>query len=115
MSDITLFDKILAGEIPAEKVYEDDDVLAFRDINPQALIHVLVIPKQKVARFDQLLDQPAATVGLLFQGAARVASALGLTENGYRIVVNNGKHGQQTVDYLHVHILGGRQMEWPPG
>lgn len=115
MSEMTLFERILAGEIPSDKVYEDEDVFAFRDINPQAPVHVLVIPKHKTARFDHLNELEAERVGLLFQGAARVARALGLAENGYRVVVNNGEHGQQTVEYLHVHILGGRQLEWPPG
>jgi len=115
MSETTLFDKILAGEVPADKVYEDEHILAFRDINPQAPVHVLVIPKQKAARFDELSDSEATQIGMLFKGAAQVARQLGLAKDGYRIVVNNGEHGQQTVEYLHIHILGGRQLEWPPG
>lgn len=111
----TLFDKLLAGEIPAEVVYEDEDVFAFRDINPQAPVHVLVIPKHKVERFAHLPSQDAQMVGTLFQKAAVVAHELGLSEKGYRIVVNNGEHGQQTVEYIHLHILGGRPMHWPPG
>ncbi|MFP4643519.1 MAG: histidine triad nucleotide-binding protein [Spirochaetales bacterium] len=111
----TIFDKILSGEIPADKVYEDDSVLAFRDINPQAPVHVLVIPKQRAERFSELPGRSAEEAGILFQGAARVATELGLDESGYRVVVNNGEHGQQTVEYLHVHILGGRQLTWPPG
>lgn len=111
----TLFDRVLAGEIPVERVYEDDHILAFRDIHPQAPVHVLVIPKQRVARFDGLDALAAETVGRLFQGAAQVARELGLAEDGYRVVVNNGPNGQQTVEYLHLHLLGGRQMQWPPG
>ena len=114
MSD-TIFDKILAKQIPANVVYEDDKVLAFRDINPQAPIHVLVIPKRKVARFDQLKDAAVVDVGAFFQTVAKVAAELGLEKNGYRVVINNGRDGQQTVDYLHAHILGGRGLSWPPG
>lgn len=113
--EATIFDKVLAGTIPADKVYEDDDVLAFRDISPQAPVHVLVIPKVRAERFPQLAERPAEEVGRLFKAAARVATDLGLDESGYRVVVNNGEQGQQTVEYLHVHILGGRQMNWPPG
>lgn len=115
MSDVTIFEKILAGEIPANKAYEDDDVFAFYDIHPQAPVHVLVIPKQKVQRFDHLQEQDAELVAKLFQGAAKVARHLGLAEPGYRVVINNGADGQQTVEYIHLHILGGRQMQWPPG
>ena len=111
----TLFDKILAGEIPAKKVYEDDDVLAFHDINPQAPTHVLVIPKHKISRFQHLPEQETAIVGTLFQKAARVARELGLEADGYRVVINNGNYGQQTVEYIHLHLLGQRQMQWPPG
>lgn len=111
----TIFDKILRKEIPAKVVHEDEDVFAFHDVNPQAPVHVLVIPKKKTAYFSELISLPAEQVGKLFQGAARVAAKLGLDENGYRIVVNNGRDGQQTVDYIHVHILGGRGMHWPPG
>lgn len=115
MSDVTIFDRILAGEIPAHKVYEDDEILAFHDVNPQAPVHVLVIPKHKIQRFDHLSDQEAQVVGRLFQGAAKVARQLGLAEPGYRVVINNGSDGQQTVEYIHLHLLGGRQMQWPPG
>ena len=115
MTETTIFDRMLTGEIPADKVYEDEHIFAFRDINPQAPVHVLVIPKHKVSRFDLLPEQEVEMVGRLFQGAAKVARELGLAENGYRIVINNGEHGQQTVEYIHLHILGGRQLKWPPG
>lgn len=115
MSETTIFDKILAGEIPADKVYEDEDIFAFRDIQPQAPVHVLVIPKRKVPHFDGLQQQEAEIVGRLFKGAAQVARMLGLAEDGYRVVINHGRNGQQTVDYLHLHLLGGRQLTWPPG
>jgi len=114
-SSVTIFDKILSGAIKAAVVYEDDKILAFRDINPQAPVHVLVIPKRKVSRFSELALQPATEVGEFFQGVARVAEELKLSSPGYRIVINNGRDGQQTVEYLHAHILGGRGMTWPPG
>ncbi len=111
----TIFDKILSGEIPAKRIYEDEFVLAFADIQPQAPTHVLVIPKAKVRCFAELSTQSPATVGQLFIGAAKVAKQLRLDESGYRIVINNGRDAQQTVDYLHLHILGGRALSWPPG
>ena len=115
MAEKTIFEKILAKEIPSEGVYEDDDVYAFKDIEPQAPVHVLVIPKKKVERFQQLKDSDPLAAGTFFAKVARVAEELGLEPDGYRVVVNNGKYGQQTVEYLHAHILGGRQMTWPPG
>ncbi|PIQ23740.1 histidine triad nucleotide-binding protein [bacterium (Candidatus Blackallbacteria) CG17_big_fil_post_rev_8_21_14_2_50_48_46] len=116
MSDsITLFDRLLAQEIPADIVYEDEHILAFRDIHPQAPVHVLVIPKIKQQSFDQLADISPELCGQLFTGVARVARELGLAENGYRVVINHGRDGQQTVEYIHAHLLAGRQMQWPPG
>jgi histidine triad (HIT) family protein len=114
MSDDTLFDRIIRREIPADVVFEDEDVMAFRDIKPQAPVHVLVIPKRKVAGFDQLDEMSAAEAGEFMQAVAKVADKLGL-EEGYRVVFNVGKHGQQSVAYVHAHILGGRQLGWPPG
>ena len=111
----TIFDKILAGQIPADIVYEDEHVMAFRDINPQAPVHVIVIPRKKVKDFVELQDSDVQDTGLFFQSVSRVASSLKLDQDGYRIVLNYGKFGQQTVDYLHAHILGERQMSWPPG
>ncbi len=111
----TIFDKIIKGDIPADTVFENDNVLAFRDINPQAPVHVLVIPKKKVESFNQLKDVTPEETGLFLNGVSEVANSLDLAENGYRIVLNCGKHGQQTVEYLHAHILGERQMKWPPG
>ncbi len=112
---MTIFDKILAGEIPAKVVYEDEHVLAFHDVNPQAPVHILVIPKHKVERFQHLPEEETMMVGRLFQTAATVARQEGLEEEGYRVVINNGKQGQQTVEYIHLHLLGKRQMQWPPG
>ena len=111
----TIFDRIIAGDIPADIVYRDDDVLAFRDINPKAPTHVLVIPLTRAARFAELRDRDAAEVGRFFKAVSRVAAELGLEDGGYRIVVNNGPDGGQEVEYLHAHILGGRSMTWPPG
>ncbi len=111
----TIFDKIIKGDIPADIVFENDNVLAFRDINPQAPVHVLVIPKKKVESFNQLKDSTPEETGLFLNGVSEAANSLDLAENGYRIVLNCGKHGQQTVEYLHAHILGERQMKWPPG
>jgi histidine triad (HIT) family protein len=109
----TIFDRILSREAPADIVFEDQDVLAFRDIRPQAPVHVLVIPKRRAARLEEL-DGLEAEAGRFMSGVIRVVRKLGLPE-GYRVVVNSGRHGQQSVDYLHAHILGGRQMSWPPG
>ena len=115
MSEQTIFDQILRGDIPSEKVYENEDIYAFRDINPQAPIHVIVIPKKKVESFADLKGYPAEEIGRFMRGVSQTAAELGLEENGYRIVLNNGRHGQQTVRYLHAHIIGGKQLSWPPG
>ncbi len=115
MEESTIFDKILAKEIPADVVYEDDDIFAFRDVNPQAPIHVLVVPKKKISGFNRLKDQTDQAAGAYLRGVSRVAGKLGLEADGYRVIFNMGEHGQQTVDYIHAHILGGRQLQWPPG
>lgn len=110
---MTLFERILNNELPVSVVYEDDHALAFNDINPQAPVHVLVIPKQKaVALHDFTTDSTAA--GLYMQSVAKVVTHLNL-DKGYRVVFNSGEDGGQTVAYLHAHILGGRQLHWPPG
>ena len=111
----TIFDRILRRELPAEIVYESEDVLAFRDIQPQAPVHILVIPKQKVANFNEFAEQSVEAMGKLMLGVGNVVRELGLAKGGYRLVVNCGRDGQQTVDYLHVHLLGGRLLKWPPG
>ena len=110
----TLFSKIIRKEIPADIVYEDDLALAFRDINPQAPVHILVIPKHPIAKLADAESQDHALMGHLLLTVKRVAEQLGLS-NGYRVVINSGSDGGQTVDHLHLHILGGRQMKWPPG
>jgi len=114
MTSDTIFGKIIRREIPAQIVYEDDQCLAFRDINPQAPVHVLIIPKRAIAQIEQIAPEDAALVGHLVWAATEVARREGLTE-GYRLVINNGPQGGQTVYHLHLHLMGGRAMGWPPG
>jgi histidine triad (HIT) family protein len=111
----TLFDKIIRRDIPADIVYEDDDVLAFRDINPQAPVHVLFIPKKPIATLNDLTADDAAVIGKLFLAATSWAKAQGFADNGYRCVMNCNKDGGQTVYHIHLHLLAGRQLHWPPG
>ncbi|KKI99617.1 histidine triad nucleotide-binding protein [Prochlorothrix hollandica] len=113
MSD-TLFSKIITREIPADIVYEDDLCLAFRDINPQAPIHVLLIPKKPIPKLSEATADDHALLGHLLLKAKAVAEQLGL-DQGFRVVINNGDDGGQTVFHLHLHILGGRFLAWPPG
>lgn len=111
----TIFKKIIDGEIPANKVYEDDLCLAFHDVSPQAPTHVLLIPKKEVINVADLKQEDAALAGHLMLSAGKVARELGIEESGYRIVMNCGKDGGQSVDHLHLHILAGRPLKWPPG
>jgi histidine triad (HIT) family protein len=111
----TLFEKIIAREVPATIVYEDDQVLAFRDIKPQAPTHVLVVPKKPIPRISEATSEDQAVLGHLMLKAAEVARQLGLAKSGYRLVLNNGPHAGEAVPHLHCHIIGGRQMGWPPG
>jgi histidine triad (HIT) family protein len=111
----TLFEKIIAREIAASIVYEDDMVLAFRDIKPQAPIHVLIIPKKPIPRISEAVPGDQPVLGHLLLKAAEVADKLGLTKSGYRLVFNNGPDAGEAVPHLHCHILGGRHMTWPPG
>ena len=110
----TIFSKIIRREIPADIVYEDDLALAFKDVSPQAPTHILVIPKKPLPQLSAAESEDHALMGHLLLTAKRVAEQVGLS-NGYRIVINNGNDGGQTVNHLHLHILGGRQMNWPPG
>ncbi|MEO8893338.1 MAG: histidine triad nucleotide-binding protein [Coleofasciculaceae cyanobacterium] len=110
----TIFSKIIRKEIPADIIYEDDLALAFRDITPQAPVHILVIPKKPLPQLDAAESDDHALMGHLLLTVKRVAKQEGL-KNGYRVVINNGADGGQTVNHLHLHILGGRQMQWPPG
>ncbi len=110
----TIFSKIIRKEIPADIVYEDNLALAFRDINPQAPVHILVIPKHPIAKLSDAESKDHALMGHLLLTVKRVAEQVGLS-NGYRVVINTGADGGQTVDHLHLHILGGRALDWPPG
>lgn len=114
MSD-TLFSKIIRREIPADIVYEDADVLAFRDINGQAPTHVLFIPLKPIATLNDLDDNDALLIGKLVLAATRYAKAQGFAEAGYRCVINCNRDGGQSVYHIHLHLLAGRQMSWPPG
>ncbi len=110
-----LFCKIVAGEIPAELVFENDELLAFRDIRPQAPTHVLLIPKKHIASAQDVTSEDSGLVGRIQTAIPIIATQEGLTEKGYRVVTNIGFYGQQTVPHLHYHIIGGRQLAWPPG
>lgn len=111
----TIFEKIIAREIPAQIVYEDDLVLAFRDITPQAPTHILIVPKQPIERIAEAGPEDHKLLGHLLLKAAEVAAKVGLKSGGYRLVINNGPDGGESVPHLHCHILGGRKMQWPPG
>lgn len=111
----TLFAKIIRREIPADIVYEDDSVLAFRDLHPQAPVHVLFIPKAPFATLNDLADDDAPAIGKVVLAATRWAKKQGFAEDGYRLVMNCNRDGGQTVFYIHLHLLAGRKMHWPPG
>ncbi len=107
-----LFCMIRDGEIPSDKVYEDEHVIAFRDIDPQAPVHILIVPKEHYA---DITECPNETAGYMLDAARRLAVENGLTEKGFRLVMNTGEEGGQSVKHLHMHLLGGRQMTWPAG
>lgn len=109
-----LFCKIAAGEIPSKKIYEDEDLLAFYDINPEAPVHFLVIPKKHIASAAELCSENSVIVAKIFVAISRIAKELGLS-SGYRIVNNCGEDAGQTVQHLHFHVLAGRSLAWPPG
>ena len=111
----TLFEKIIAREMPATIVYEDDLAFALRDINPQAPTHILVIPKKPIPRLAEAKASDQALLGHLLLKAAGLAAQLGLNQSGYRLVINNGEDAGEAVPHLHIHVLGGRHMAWPPG
>jgi histidine triad (HIT) family protein len=112
---MTIFKKIVAREIPAKIVSEDDDVIAFHDVNPQAPVHVLIVPKRVIPRLAQASESDQALLGKLLLTAAKVARDLGVGESGYRVVINSGPDAGESVPHLHVHLLGGRVLAWPPG
>lgn len=110
-----IFCKIVSGDIPAEKVFENDHVIGFQDLNPQAPTHVLIIPKKHVSTINDLQDEDKALVGEMFMAARQIAADQGLAEKGYRTVMNCNEEAGQTVFHIHLHLLGGRRMQWPPG
>lgn len=114
MSEQTLFQRILTGDIPAEIIFQDDMAFVIKDINPQAPIHVLVIPKKPVARLDEAVEEDRALLGHLLLVARNMAKKLQL-KDGYRVIINNGSDGGESVPHMHVHVVGGRKMTWPPG
>jgi len=112
---VTVFSRIVKGEIPARIVYDDERVLAFHDVSPKAPTHVLVIPKREIPRLSNATEADEALLGHLLLVARKVARELGLDEKGYRVVINTGEDGGQSVEHLHLHVLGGRALAWPPG
>lgn len=112
---MTLFERIAAGEIPADIVHRDDQVVAFRDINPQAPVHILIVPLRHISRVGAADEGDADLLGKLLLAAAKIADAEGVASTGYRLVINNGPHAGESVPHLHVHLLGGRPLDWPPG
>lgn len=112
---MTIFEKIIAREIPATIVYENDDVIAFRDIDPKAPVHILIVPKRSIPTVNDLMPTDAELMGTLLLAAKEIAAAEGIAENGYRLVFNCNRDGGQSVDHIHCHLLGGRQLHWPPG
>ena len=111
----TIFGKIARGEVPADLVYEDEEVLAFRDISPQAPVHLLVIPRRPLPTLNDAGPDDAELLGRLLLAAAKAAAATGIAERGYRVVLNTNEAAGQVVFHLHLHVLGGRSMQWPPG
>jgi histidine triad (HIT) family protein len=112
---MTLFEKIVAREIPADVVFEDELCLAFRDISPQAPVHILLVPKRAIPRIAGSSSSDSDLLGHLLLTASRIAKSEGIAETGFRLVINNGPDGGETVPHLHIHILGGRELAWPPG
>ena len=112
---MTLFEKIIAREIPADIVYEDDLCLCFRDISPQAPVHLLLIPKKPVVRIAESSADDQELLGHLLLKVGEIARQEGYAEDGFRVIINNGPHGVEAVPHLHLHLLAGRQLQWPPG
>jgi histidine triad (HIT) family protein len=113
--DNCLFCKIVQGNIPSDKVYEDDKILAFKDINPGAPVHILIIPKLHIGSINELNEEHKELIGHIFIMAKKLAKDLGVDESGFRLVNNCGEDGGQTVPHIHFHLLGGRSLKWPPG
>jgi histidine triad (HIT) family protein len=115
LDPMTIFEKVIAREIPAKIIWEDDDVLAFHDVNPQAPVHVLIVPKRAIPRLAEATESDQSLLGKLVFTANKIAEQLGLTTSGYRVVINNGPDAGESVPHLHVHLLGKRALAWPPG
>ena len=113
MSDC-IFCKIAEGEIPSEIVYQDDKIVVLKDASPQAPVHVLMVPRKHIASLDDLSEEDSELIAYMMQSIKKIAASQGLG-NGYRVIINTGEEGQQTVKHLHIHILGGRKFTWPPG
>jgi len=111
----TIFTKIINKEIPADILYEDDDVLAFKDVSPQAPVHFLVIPKIQIKTLNDIKESHAVLIGKMTITAQKIAKEQGIADDGYRVVMNCNEYGGQTVYHIHMHVLGGRQLSWPPG
>jgi histidine triad (HIT) family protein len=112
---MTLFEKIVAREIPAKIISEDDELIVFHDINPQAPIHVLLVPKKLIPRLAEATAEDQVLLGKLLLKAQETATTLGISQTGFRVVINSGRHGGETIPHLHLHLLGGRPLAWPPG
>jgi histidine triad (HIT) family protein len=112
---MTIFEKIAAREIPAKIIFEDDDAIAFHDVNPQAPVHVLIVPRRVIPRLELASPSDQALLGKLILTAAKLARDLGISESGYRVVVNSGPDAGESVPHLHLHLLGKRNLAWPPG
>lgn len=115
MEDKSIFEKIRDREIPADIVYEDDHCLCFHDISPQAPVHALLVPKKRIHRVGVVQSSDSDVLGHIIARVPEIVGILGIAESGFRLVVNNGKDGGETVPHLHIHILGGRELKWPPG
>jgi histidine triad (HIT) family protein len=112
---MTLFQKIIAREIPAKIISENDDLIVFHDINPQAPVHVLLVPKKPIPRLSEATAEDGIVLAKLLLQAEETAKTLGISQTGFRVVINSGRNGGETVPHLHVHLLGGRPLSWPPG
>lgn len=112
---MTVFEKIVAREIPARIIHETEDLLAFHDVNPQAPVHVLIVPKRVIPRIAEASSGDAGLLGRMLIAAADIARQLGVAESGFRVVINNGSDAGESVPHLHIHLLGGRRLAWPPG
>ena len=115
MEEETIFSQIIAKTKPAEIIYEDDEVMAFKDINPQAPVHILIVPKKLIRKLTDAEESDARILGKMIIVATKVAKEFGLEEDGFRLLLNQGKNGGQTIYHLHFHLLGGRRLMWPPG